>query len=127
MSEDIEKNIGGRPALYKTPEELQAKFDEYVKEKIDEEKRPTMAGTAYHLGFESRQSLYDYENRDGFSYTIKRIRLFIETIYEENVEKGAGFIFALKNFGWTDKTEVDNNITFPNSIEINFIDDKPKD
>jgi len=96
----------GQPPKYKTPKELQEKFDNYVKECLEREKRPTISRAAYELGFASRQSLYDYENNVKFSYTIKRIKLFIESIYEENIEKGAGFIFALKNFGWTDQQDI---------------------
>jgi hypothetical protein len=111
----------GQPPKYKTAQELQDKFDNYVVECLELEKRPTISRAAYELGFASRQSLYDYESNPKFSYTIKRIKLFIESIYEENVEKGAGFIFALKNFGWTDKTEVESTNLYPQGIEIEFI------
>ena len=43
-----------------------------------------------------------------FSYTIKRARLLIEILYEEQLQKGSptGAIFALKNFGWKDRQEI---------------------
>lgn len=123
---------GGRPAYFDTEVELQAKIDEYLiwlqgdfkdVQKRDEEgepyservytrypEQPTITGLAIYLGFESRQSVYDYEKTGEFSYTIKRARLFIENAYEkELLGKGVtGAIFALKNFGWTDKQEVTN-------------------
>ena len=69
---------------------------------------PTISGLAHFLGFESRQSFYDYEKKDGFSYTVKRARLFIEVHYEEMLNTGnvTGAIFALKNLGWLDETKV---------------------
>jgi hypothetical protein len=62
------------------------------------------------LGFESRQSFYDYEKEGEFSYTIKKARLRIEERYEQRLHGNspAGAIFALKNFGWTDRQEIDH-------------------
>lgn len=116
----------GRPPHFKTADELQLKIDEYfnggLKKKtvlvgkgenatVIEIPVPTITGLAYFLGFESRSSFYDYENREGFSYTIKRSRLFIETEYEEQLQIGntTGAIFALKNMGWIDKMETVNH------------------
>lgn len=112
----------GRPPHFRTPEELQSKIDLYFKEGVKVKTVvvgkapntqlvslpvPTITGLCIFLGFESRQSFYDYEERDGFSYTIKRARLFIENEYEEMLATGntVGAIFALKNFGWQDKQE----------------------
>jgi len=71
---------------------------------------PTITGLAIHLGFESRQSFYDYEKEEGFSYTIKRARLFIEREYEEQLHGNnvTGAIFALKNMGWLDTKSLDH-------------------
>jgi hypothetical protein len=116
-------NDGGRPALFNSPEELQAKIDEYFNGGANQKEYPTLAGSvkipiytisglAYFLGFSARQSFYDYENRVEFSDIIKRARLRIEMNYEENlIDKACtGSIFALKNMGWKDKTETDLNI-----------------
>lgn len=115
----------GRPPLFNSVSELEEKINEYFnsgikkrtvligrapnQEKIEIEV-PTITGLAYFLGFESRQSFYDYENNKNFSYTIKRARLFIEVEYEEQLQYGntTGAIFALKNMGWRDKLETDN-------------------
>ena len=126
MSDNEGKDLGGRPALFESAEDLQSKIDEYfnggMKQKTiiigrgDSQREvivpvPTISGLCYFLGFESRQSFYDYEKRDGFSYTIKRARLFIEQEYEEELKLGntVGAIFALKNMGWMDK--VHNDVT----------------
>lgn len=96
--------FAGRPPIYETPEDLQAAIDEYISTNID---KPTISGLCYNLGFESRQSFYDYETKKGFSYTIKKARLFIEQEYEKKLSGNnvAGPIFALKNLGWKDKQE----------------------
>ena len=72
-----EKHPGGRPPLFETSEDLQTKINKFFamveKEQEDNSSRvPGLAELAYYLGFESRQSLYDYEKRsDKFSYAIK--------------------------------------------------------
>lgn len=118
MGREDKKNVG-RPPKFKTPEELQKKIDAYFKNcpdrrqfvtkigEVIEIPMPTICGLCYYLGFESRQSFYDYEKEEKFSYTIKRARLFIEKEYEQLLQGNncTGAIFALKNFGWVDKTE----------------------
>jgi len=103
----------GRPPKYKTSEEIEAAISKYW-DSLGKDK-PTVTGLALFLGFESRQSFYRYENDGEFSYTIKKARLKIESIYEQNLHSGnaTGSIFALKNFGWSDKTEVDHTVTIP--------------
>lgn len=116
--------MAGRPPHYDSEETLTNKIDEYfnnipTKKKVVSNQItldvpvPTISGLAYFLGFESRQSFYDYEERPEFSYTIKRARLFIEKEYEEQLQIGntVGAIFALKNMGWKDKTEVEQTGT----------------
>ncbi|GAB3882793.1 terminase small subunit [Spirosoma agri] len=70
--------------------------------------RPTWTRLALYLGFESRKSLHDYSKKEAFSYPIKRALMVIESLYEEGLwsSSPAGVIFALKNLGWVDKTEV---------------------
>lgn len=96
---------GGRPAIYNSPGELQAVIEEYF---ATIEGTPTITGLAYHLGFESRQSFYDYEKNPEYSYIIKRARLKVENGYEVALigNNCTGPIFALKNMGWRDRTEV---------------------
>ena len=110
-------NAGERPPFYNNPAELQKKIDEYFKKKKE---KKTICGLAYFLGFESRQSFYDYESRVEFSYLIKRARLRIEIIYEERLQSNvaAGSIFALKNMNWSDKQEIDATINIPKLPDI---------
>jgi hypothetical protein len=120
-----------RPPAFNTPEELQEKIHDYFNGGMKkrtviigkgetaipmEIEVPTISGLAYFLGFESRQSFYDYEKKEGFTYTIKRARLIIEQEYEEQLQHGntVGAIFALKNMGWIDKLHNENvNIEKP--------------
>lgn len=105
--------------MYKTAEELQAKIDEYfakgvpLKEKVITNQTtiqvpvPTITGLVLYLGFSDRKSFYEYEKKPEFTHTIKKARTRIENNYEELLLMGggAGAIFALKNFGWKDKSE----------------------
>ena len=113
----------GRPPTFNNAEELQDKIDDYfvngVKKRQIEVGRgeskqvieipiPTITGLVLHCGFADRQSFYDYEKKEEFTCTIKRARTLIETEYEEQLTTGnSAAIFALKNFGWTDKSEVE--------------------
>ncbi len=98
-----------RPRVYDSPDELQAAVDEYFENTRQED--VTITGLALHLGFESRQSFYDYEKNDAFSYIIKRARLKVELAYEWRLNSNSctGAIFALKNMGWKDKQEVEQS------------------
>lgn len=108
---------GGRPPKFKTVEELEDMVREYFQslEQKDDEGRiyylpATITGLALVLGFCSRQSLYDYEKIEEFSYIIKESRLMVENGYEKSLfsKHSTGAIFALKNMGWKDKSEVES-------------------
>ncbi len=99
--------------LYATAEELENKIKEYIDvcSDIDNPKPLTYTGLAYFLGFASRQSIWEYSKRkDDLSLPIKRAMLRIEQSYEESLHgtSPAGSIFALKNRGWSDKTEIEH-------------------
>lgn len=98
----------GRPPQFKDADELWNKAQEY----FNNTSKPTITRLCLHLGFESRQSFYDYQSIPKFTYTIKRLRTMIEAEYEDLVtdkdHATAGVIFALKNLGWSDKQEVDH-------------------
>lgn len=110
--------MAGRPPIFDTSEQMQEAADKYFTECEEKGIRPGIAKLCYRLGFDSRQSFYDYEKVDEFSYTIKRLRLWIESGYEEALSCNAptGAIFALKNMGWKDKSEVENS----GSLTINW-------
>jgi hypothetical protein len=111
------KHAGGRPLKFKSVEELQAKIDEYLA--TTPENEITISGLAYFLDCET-ETLRNYEKRDKFFATVKRAKQRVEWAYEKDLRRHgrSGDIFALKNFGWTDKTEVDNTHRFPNAAEL---------
>ena len=74
---------------------------------------PTVTGLSLHLGFCSKTSLYEYADKIEFMHPIKRAVSRIEKHHEIAIAHGdkcTGNIFALKNFGWKDRTEIDHNI-----------------
>ncbi len=100
----------GRPLKWKTVEEIKPLIDKYFNEVKKEEW--TITGLALALDT-SRQTLLDYEGKDEFSDTIKKAKEMVENSYEIDLKKSGrtGTIFALKNFNWKDKTEVDQKTT----------------
>lgn len=105
MANCFELGYRGRPPKFKDPNDLKTKLVEYF-EYCEQNKEPlTITGMALFLGFSSRQSLFDYEQNEKFTYIIKRARMVVERGYEVmlHTNKGcAGAIFALKNMNWTD-------------------------
>lgn len=110
-------NNGGRPPKFENIEDLENKIIEYFNTCIpntDENGEPTpcdtpsVTGLALFLGFSNKSSLYDYRDKKVFSNSIKRALTCIEHHYEQglNYKGSAGAIFALKNFGWKDRSEV---------------------
>jgi hypothetical protein len=115
MGNKLPKNKGGRPPKFKTVEELQEKVNAYFKETKREEW--TMTGLAIALDIDY-QTLINYGNKELFFEPIKKARMKVHNEYEKDLRrKGrSGDIFALKNFGWTDKTEQDVTLNTPEPI-----------
>lgn len=105
-------NSGGRPAHYDSPAELAAACQDYFDWCLSTQTKSTITGLALYLGFCSRSSFDDYEKRsDEFSYIVRRSKLAVENSYELSGQTID--IFALKNMGWSDKTQQDVNVTMP--------------
>lgn len=97
----------GRPAKWTDPEE----FDKAVDAYFESEGLHTWTGLALHLGFESRDALtYYHKEKPEFLRSIKKSLSRIEATYEKGLfeRNPAGSIFALKNFGWRDRQEIDH-------------------
>lgn len=101
-------NPVGRPLKFKTVEGLQASIDDYFATVPKDEW--TWTGLALHLDT-SRETLREYKERPEYVDSLKKALLKVENQYElDNKKHGrAGSIFALKNFGWTDKSEIENS------------------
>lgn len=109
--------MSGRPLKFASVEELKEKIDAYFAS-CDEESEPiTITGLALALGT-TRDVLCDYGEKDEYSNTIKMAKLKVEQAYEKRLIKrgNGGDIFALKNFGWKDKTESD--VVMTNNVRI---------
>lgn len=98
--------MAGRPPKFTSPEEMDAMIDAYLLECIQKEEPLTITGLTLALGFCDKCSLYEYQEKPEFTHSVKRARLLVENAYEKRIEKGAGPIFALKNFGWSDKQDL---------------------
>lgn len=108
----------GRPLTWTSPDQLQALIDTY----FNNSARPTLSGLAYTIGVD-RKTLYNYEDKDEFFYTIKKARERIEQKYEElliysDKTNTVGVIFALKNTGWKDRSDITSD---DKKIETNTI------
>jgi len=102
--------VGGRPKKFTKPEDLAKAINEYFDNTPFDEY--SITGLSLIVG--SRQLIQDYQNRDEYKDIIIRAKLIIEHSYEMSLRKSkqtaSNFIFALKNFGWTDKTEIEHSL-----------------
>jgi|SRR6185312_1571528 len=105
-------HAGGRPLKFKSAAEITERADRYFAEQRENEEPITVTGLCIALGT-VRHVLDDYQsgkhdNVDpDFSMAIKKAKLVCEN-YAETMLYGktpVGAIFALKNFGWTDKIQ----------------------
>lgn len=116
--------MSGRPLKFKTKKELQNKIDEYFAMCRETGTPEAITGLALALDT-TRETLLDYEHREEFSYTIKKAKAMIEYAYElRAIKRGTSFdIFALKNFGWRDRQEVDIGQNKAFEVNIRVVDD----
>ena len=111
-----EKNKWGRPLKY-TLQELEEQIEEYFTKVNSEgsDEIPDIEWLAFHLDT-TRKTLLDYENKDEFSYTIKRAKDKIFYYKKQLAFKWKMnptiFIFDSKNnHDYTDKTEIEQKNT----------------
>lgn len=127
----------GRPPMYKNKEEIQEKIDAYFEEckgkiltdndgniitdKYGEavyiDKKPlTITGLALALGFNSRQSLLNYQGKEEFVDTITRAKAKVEQyaeerLFDKNGANGAKFSLANNFEGWKEKQEIEAKVS----------------
>ena len=96
------KDIITKPLKF-TVEEVENMIDTYFND--TPMKQWTVTGLA--LLFGSRQLLDDYQKRKPYTAMITKAKLMVENKYELMLDSRSttGAIFALKNFGWVDRTE----------------------
>lgn len=112
----------GRPPIYETVDQIIPVLQEWENKIIAGEK-PTVTGLCLALNFDSKDTLYAYRDKEGFSYPIKRALLIVENGYEKALRdsNATGSIFALKNMGWKDKTESELNHNGSVGIVLNEV------
>lgn len=112
-----EKNLGGRPLKFSDPKKMESILNEYFNKTPDKE--VTLTGIILALNI-NKDTFYEYAKRPEYKAIIDYARLKVENSYERSLrEEGrTGDIFALKNFGWKDKTETE--ISNNGNIEINI-------
>lgn len=104
-----QKRPVGRPRMFQSPEEFEQRVYEY-QEHCKESKEPvTWTGLALFLGLSTRQSIDNYLEYPEFVDVAKKAKSFVEWHYEMRLHGNSptGAIFALKNMGWADKSQLD--------------------
>lgn len=139
----MKKNIGA-PPRYKTAKQMQEKIDEYFKICegelwIDDDgkpittdkgaliykvppKPPTVTGLALALGFNSRQSLLNYQDKSEFMDTVTRAKSRVEEyaetrLFDKDGANGAKFSLANNFRGWSDKSEVKATVSIEDYLK----------
>ena len=103
------KHAGGRPPKYLDTKKMIGLGENYFKQ-CDEAKEPyTITGLSLAMGFESLNALRNYASKNKDMVAIKRLRTKVEASVEARLFKNnpTGAIFWLKNFGWTDRQDID--------------------
>lgn len=112
--------INGRPRKIESREQLISIINEYFEN--TEQNKYTITGLCLHVGL-NKDTFYEYGKRDDFKDIIDEARLVVENSYELDLREkgGTANIFALKNFGWKDKSEVDNTLNIKSAF-VEFSD-----
>jgi len=95
---------------YDDPKVLAKAIDKYFAETTDE--KLTLTGLIKSLGV-SKGWFYDRRNNEIYGEIIEAARLTVENSYEMLLKSGkntVGAIFALKQFGWVDRQEIDQRV-----------------
>jgi hypothetical protein len=149
----MSENLGGRPPIYEdTPEaveEMQRRADKYFedcdgKPLLDPDGQPmidkygnqilvgvkpyTITGLALALGFNSRSTFLDYQEKSRFSDTITRAKAKVEQYAEERLfdkdgANGAKFSLANNFKRWKEKQEIEGSLKNTVTINVELVDD----
>lgn len=117
----------GRPRMFESPEDFEKLANAYFKDKAASGGKVSWTGLCLAVGANTRRSLDPYKNGDygeDFSRSVQKALMVVENWYEENTT-GADRCFTLKNFGWTDKQELEhsgpNGSPVDNKMTITFV------
>ncbi len=106
----------GRPLKFQDVKAFDDAVAEYFRKA---EGKATVTGLALHLDCEV-ETLKSYSERDAFSASVKRAYLMVQNGYETKLYEPSctGAIFALKNFGWKDKSE--QEVTSNSTVKLDM-------
>lgn len=111
---ESESTGAGRPRLYASPQEFDARVDEYYQACLANPLEPmTITGLTLFMRFCSVKTLYNYAKYDGFLQSVERAKTLIAYGYEKKLHgpHSAGAKFALGSIDggefWRDRKEVD--------------------
>ncbi len=127
----MEKKIG-RSLKFKSARELQKRIDAYFAECEKTGEPLTVTGLALALDT-SRETLLNYQKRDGYEDIVRRAKMRIENAYEKRlIARGnGGDVFALKNFGWRDKAEreieINGNVSLEQKLKKGMMERQKKE
>lgn len=146
----MSKNKVGAPPYYTSVEDMQEKIDAYFAECRERvmtdsdgnvlygkngkpltypEKPLTITGLALALGFNSRQSLLNYQGKAEFVDTIMRAKAEVERYAEERLfdkdgANGAKFSLANNFEGWKEKQQIEAEVNNDVTIRIELTDEE---
>ena len=114
----------GRPPLWESPEEIENIIDNYFETTPAED--ITLSGLCIALET-NKQTIANYQDKAEFKHILEMAKLKIENAYEKSLRKygRSGDIFALKNFGWSDKQEIEHSGPIPINIIIEGVEPEP--
>lgn len=145
------RNKGGRPPMYSSPDQIQGLIDKYFKDcegKVltDKEgepiinkygqvvvigaKPPTITGLALALGFNSRTSLLNYQDKPEFMNTITQAKARVEEyaesrLFDKDGANGAKFSLTNNFKGWNEKNQTEISGPGGAGLKIVFENLKP--
>jgi len=121
----------GRPRLINSPEEMLNAGYAYFNECKLNETPILITGLALALGLSGREALSGYGRREEYSATVKELKSVCEQYAENRLfsNNPTGAIFALKNYGWTDKLALGGADDLPPiqaAITVEFVKPNPQ-
>lgn len=146
----MEREKRGVPPKYKDVSEIEGLIEAYFKDcashpmldddgnvytdkngkPIMTEPKPlTITGLALALGFNSRQSLLNYQGKENFVDTITRAKAQIEQyaetrLFDRDGANGAKFSLANNFTGWKEKQAIEADVNSEITINIELSDDE---
>jgi len=124
----------GRPRKFTDATDLYNTGLRYIQDTLNKGEHLTFTGLCIALDT-TRETFGDYESgkydtsEQPFSDSIKRLKQYCENYAEQRIfsHNPAGAIFALKNYGWKDRQELDVNADLDAQINVKFVQDEDED